>query len=243
LLVYYSGLALYYVKVKFSMINLEHIDPKKSKWVSGFENDFNEILADESYNKRKNNRFVPYRVCDYQAPTTFGDIGEFLIGEKWTVCEFGGETWWQESNRIGNAQVEAGRKGSKNQPREAKVLGGQKGTQAIKKKGVGIYGLTPEERVENGKKGGSTSRDLGLGIHAPGVKTFETCSEGGKIGGAVTRDSGKLLDASRLGGAVQGPRNKGMAWYHQYDEHGDKVLKRSKTPLPDPWISGRGKNK
>jgi hypothetical protein len=223
------------------MINLEHIDPKKSNWVSGLENGFNEILADESYNKSKNNRFVPYRVCDCPAPTTFGDIGEFLINDEWVVCEFGGDTWWKESNRIGNAQVEAGRKGSKSQPREAKVLGGQRGTQTIRGKGAGIYGLTPQERAENGKKGGATARDLGLGIHAPGVKTFETCSEGGKIGGAVTRDSGKLRETSRLGGAVQGPRNKGMAWYHKYDEYGNKTLKRSKTPLPTPWISGRGK--
>ena len=56
-----------------------------------------------------------------------------------------------------------------------------------------------------------------------------------------TRDSGKLRETSRLGGAVQGPRNKGMAWYHRYDEDGNKILKRSKTPLPDPWIAGRGK--
>ena len=225
------------------MINLEHIDPKKSKWVSGLENDFNEILADESYNKSKNNRFVPYRVGDYPAPVNSGDLGEFLINGEWVVCEFNVKEgiWWKESNRIGNAQVEGGRRGSQNQPLESKVLGGQKGTQVIKEKGVGIYGLTLEERVENGKKSGAIVRDLGLGIHAPGVKTFETCSKGGKIGGAVTRDSGKLREISRLGGAIQGPRNKGMAWYHYYDDEGNKFLKRSKTPLPSPWVSGRGK--
>jgi hypothetical protein len=226
------------------MLNLEHIDPKKSHLVSGLTgNDYNEIIAEESYNKRKNNRFVPYRVCEHPAPVTFGDIGEFLIEDKWIVCEFGGETWWAESNRIGNAQVEAGKKGVKNQPREAKVLGGQRGTEVIREKGVGIYGLTPEEREANGRAGGALARDLGLGIHSPGVKTFETCSQGGKIGGAVTRDSGKLKETSRLGGTVQGPRNKGMAWYHHHDDYGNIIRKRSKTPLPAPWVSGKGKSK
>ncbi len=226
------------------MLNLEHIDPKKSHLVSGLTNNqYNEIIADESYNKRKNNRFVPYRVCDYPAPVTFGDIGEFLIEGEWVVCEFGGEEWWTESNRIGNAQVEAGKKGARNQPREAKILGGQRGTKVIQERGVGIYGLTSEQRAENGRVGGAIVRDLGLGIHAPGVKTFDTCSQGGKIGGAVTRDSGKLRETSRLGGAVQGPRNKGMAWYHKFDEDGNIVRKRSKTPLPAPWLPGKGKTK
>ena len=225
------------------MVNLEHIDPRKSKFVSGLKNDYNEIIADESYNKSKNNRFVPYRVCDYPAPVTFGDVGEFLIESEWMVCVFGGPEWWTESNRIGNAQVEAGRIGVRNQPREAKVLGGLRGTEAIRQQGVGIYGLTREERVENGRAGGVKVRDEQLGIHAPGVKTFETCSQGGKKGGAVTRDSGKLRETSRLGGAVQGPRNKGMAWYHRYDDEGNIVRKRSKTPLPPPWIAGKGKSK
>ena len=225
------------------MINLEHIDPRKSKFVSGLKNDYNEILAEESYNKSKNNRFVPYRICDYPSPVTFGDLGEFLIEDEWVVCEFGGPEWWAESNRIGNAQVEAGRIGVRNQPREAKVLGGIRGTEAIRARGVGIYGLTDEERIENGRRGGGKSRDKQSGIHAPGVKTFETCSQGGKKGGAVTRDSGKLRETSRLGGATQGPRNKGMAWYHRYNEEGNIVRKRSKTPFPPPWIAGRGKSK
>jgi hypothetical protein len=225
------------------MINLEHIDPRKSKFVSGLENDYNEIIADEFYNKSKNNRFVPYRVCEHPAPVTFGDIGEFLIEGEWVVCEFGSPEWWAESNRIGNAQVEAGRIGVRNQPREAKVLGGLRGTEAIRQQGVGIYGLTREDRVENGRVGGTKARDEELGIHAPGVKTFETCSQGGKKGGAATRDSGKLKETSRLGGAVQGPRNKGMAWYHRYDEEGNIVRKRSKTPLLPPWIAGKGKSK
>lgn len=82
-------------------LTLEHVDPKTHSLVCGLCNDFNEVLADASYNYRKQNRFVPYRVKDYPAPVTFGDTAEFLVQGQWVVCEFGGETWWAESNRVG----------------------------------------------------------------------------------------------------------------------------------------------
>jgi len=84
-------------------------------------------------------------------------------------------------------------------------------------------------------KAGKKTAELGIGVHAPGVR-----SAAGKKGGARTRDSGKLQKISKLGGAVQGPRNVGMAWYHCYRE-GSLKRKRSKTILPEPWIKGRGK--
>ena len=90
---------------RHNVICLEHIDPRWTgsdyQLICGLCNDFNEVLADISYNTRKTNRFVPYRVKDYPAPTTFGDTGEFLINGLWVVCEFGGSEWWQESNKIG----------------------------------------------------------------------------------------------------------------------------------------------
>ncbi len=121
--------------------------------------------------------------------------------------------------------------------------GGRKAVKVNRETSTGVYGLTPEQRSSAGKVGGSASRNKGVGIHAPGVKTFETCSNGGVKGGAKTRDSGQLLKASKLGGAVQGPRNKGMAWYHRYGEDGNIIRKRSKTPLSDPWVPGKGKTK
>ena len=87
------------------MLTLEHIDPKKHSLVCGLDNMVNAIIADESYNKSKNNRFVPYRVCEYPAPVNFGDIGEFLIFNEWVVCEFGGDAWWNESGRLGCSQT------------------------------------------------------------------------------------------------------------------------------------------
>ena len=89
------------------MLSLEHIDPRNSDHICGLENEFNEVIADSTYNNRKNNRFVPYRVCDHPAPVTYGDIAEFLIKEKWVVCEFGGKIWKDESNRIGCSHTKA----------------------------------------------------------------------------------------------------------------------------------------
>jgi hypothetical protein len=84
-------------------LSLEHLDPRNHSLVCGLRNEFNEIIADFYYNSGKQNRFVPYRVCDYPAPVNPGDLGEFLIDGEWKVCEFavkGGE-WWVEANRIG----------------------------------------------------------------------------------------------------------------------------------------------
>ena len=89
--------------VNAQSVSLEHIDPIRHTLICGMRNDLNEILASLSYNARKTNRFVPYRVCDHPAPVTFGDVCEFLIEDEWVVCEFGGDIWWAESNRVGNA--------------------------------------------------------------------------------------------------------------------------------------------
>jgi hypothetical protein len=232
------------------MLNLEHIDPKKSKFVSGLENDYNEIIADESYNKRKNNRFVPYRVCDYPAPVTFGDIGEFLIEEEWVVCEFGGELWWAESNRIGNAQVEGGKIGSrsgKNVDPDYVRERSLKAVEVNKITNTGIYGLSTEDLSAAGKIGGAVTASRGYLDYGSenSIKTFETLSAGGKIGSrsGLNADPEYIRERGRRGGATQGPRNKGMAWYHQYDGEGNITRKRSKTPLPAPWVAGKGKSK
>lgn len=81
-------------------LTLEHIDPRKHPLIGGLRNDFNEVIATRSYNSRKNNWFVPYRVCKYPAPVTFGDMGEFLIQGIWCVLEFGGRWWLNEAKRL-----------------------------------------------------------------------------------------------------------------------------------------------
>jgi hypothetical protein len=129
-------------------------------------------------------------------------VCEFLIEDKWVVCEFGGDLWWAESNRLGNATTFPGWLGKKHtEETKAKIGAAQKG-------------------------------------HAP--LPFEKLSEMGKKGGAKTRDSGALRKASVLGGKVQGKRNKGMMFFHQYVD-GEVIRKRSKTILPEPWVRGKGK--
>jgi hypothetical protein len=91
------------------MFTVEHIDPQKGVLVSGLDIELNVIIADESYNKRKTNRFVPYRIKDHPAPVNFGEMGEFLIGGEWVVCEFGGTEWWDESTKIGCSQTSSRR--------------------------------------------------------------------------------------------------------------------------------------
>ena len=125
-------------------LSVEHIDPRNGVLVSGLENNLNEVIADYSYNSRKVNRFVPYRVCEYPAPVNEGDVGEFLIGGEWVVCEFMTENsgWWQESNCVGNSQVDGG-----------KVAG----TNAvINKKGLFSPG-SKQSVLEGARKGGGTS--------------------------------------------------------------------------------------
>ena len=82
-------------------LSVEHVDPITHSSVCGLKNSFNEVVATVSYNARKQNRFVPYKVNTHPAPTTFGDIAEFLVENSWVVCEFGGAEWWNESSRLG----------------------------------------------------------------------------------------------------------------------------------------------
>ena len=63
---------------------------------------------------------------------------------------------------------------------------GKKGGSKTKELGVGFFKLTPEERSENAKKysgiGGKKAYELGVGIHS---LTPEEKSEAGKKGGKI----------------------------------------------------------
>jgi hypothetical protein len=79
------------------VLTKEHIDPRNHQLVSGLKNDFNEILADASYNYSKSDSFLPYRVKDYPAPTNPGDLGEFLIQGEWVITPFMGDWYRHEA--------------------------------------------------------------------------------------------------------------------------------------------------
>lgn len=151
-------------------VTLEHVDPRNGVLVSGLCNEFNEIFADRSYNCRKSNRFVPYRVCNYPAPINEGDVGEFLIGGEWVVCEFLGPEWWEESNRIGNANTKGGKVSSAflnnggqrhiERCRRAGSIGGKAGTPAqLEVKSLGGKSVADggEKHIERSRRGGSAA--------------------------------------------------------------------------------------
>lgn len=99
--------------------SIDHIDPLNGKIVCGLDNTLNTLSVDSPYNSRKVNRFVPYRLeGDVITHVEFGDWGTFLIGGEWVFCEFGGDEWWEESNRIGNATTAGG---SANTPEQQRV--------------------------------------------------------------------------------------------------------------------------
>jgi hypothetical protein len=94
---------------------VEHIDPlwpdgNKYQLICGLDIKENTSLQDHSYNIRKTNRFVPYRVVNWlavhQEP---GDWGIFLIDGEWKLTRFMGAEWWAESNKIGCSHTEGGR--------------------------------------------------------------------------------------------------------------------------------------
>ena len=116
--------------------SLEHIDPVKHHLICGFKKPENEIIADLTYNKSKNNRFVPYRVKDYPAPVSFGDICEFLIKEKWVVCTFGGRKWKKETKRIGFTSTRNG------------TLSGNR----FLERNIGIFNPIHKDKVEKARK-------------------------------------------------------------------------------------------
>jgi hypothetical protein len=137
---------------------IEHIDPRweegrNYQLICGLRCDSNEIIASHSYNVRKTNRFVPYRVKSYAAPTTFGDVGEFLINSEWVVCEFGGKEWWEESNKIGNSQISA-------QRNSRETLSAEGGWYETLKTKMKVVGVQTKATTETCAKGGSVTGKL-----------------------------------------------------------------------------------
>jgi hypothetical protein len=169
-------------------VTLEHIDPRDGELVCGLLNPRNEILAGLSYNSRKTNRFVPYRIRDYPAPQTFGDIGEFCINGQWVVCEFGGPAWWDESNRIGNSCVNGGR------------------TQGRRCVDFGIGMFNPEylqspKYFEDRKEIGQRRVSEKSGIFDPNYLASEKCREDKSRAGSKASREDKVR-AGKLAGAA-----------------------------------------
>lgn len=84
-------------------------------------------------------------------------------------------------------------------PKEQAIENGKKGGNKTKELGVGIFGLTPEEKSKNSKKsgsvGGKRNVELGVGIFSMTEEEKKLASSkggkiGGKIGGRKTKELG-----------------------------------------------------
>ena len=120
-------------------------------------------LSATSLTPVKGNRFVPYRVEAFAAPHALGDMCEFLIDGEWLVCEFGGKTWREESNRIGNHSVDGGKAQGRINVENGhwariKVLGGE-----ARKKGVILTRIEDGEEFIFDSRGAACAR---FNLHA-----------------------------------------------------------------------------
>ena len=170
------------MKTQFS---LDHIDPlweegRDYQLICGFSTLENEIIVDYSYNSRKTNRFVPYRVKDYPAPLFFGDLCEFLIRGEWTICKFGGTEWWVQSNDNGCGPTKGGKRRSEcGSHVQATLEGRRKAIQTQRELKIGIYGRSPAQKKEDGAKAGRIGGKIGgrmpFWIHSSGrlTRSFE----------------------------------------------------------------------
>jgi hypothetical protein len=70
---------------------------------------------------------------------------------------------------------------------EQRIKNGKK----LKELGIGIHGLTKEKRIEISKKGGQTTKKLGLGIHAlTSEQRIENSKKAGSKGGKMQYENG-----------------------------------------------------
>jgi hypothetical protein len=201
--------------IQSNTLSVEHIDPRwregrDYQLICGFEEgplaNFNEVIADWSYNSRKSNRFVPYRTCKHSAPVTFGDIGEFLVEGEWVVCEFGGEIWWKESSRIGCG--ETARHGNKNAEGKSvtAVKAGRAAHKNRNKDGKSVAGLKSAEKLNSAKdENGKSAAAVKGGMKTHAEKDDQGRSVAGvRNGGRLNEEKderGKSLNATKGGKA------------------------------------------
>lgn len=90
--------------------DLDHIDPLKGRTVSGLNNPFNLAVRGALVNRRKTNRFLPWRVSSTEVggvPVSQGDLCQFLDPDtnEWVLEKFLGEWWWEKTNSTAGATV------------------------------------------------------------------------------------------------------------------------------------------
>jgi hypothetical protein len=182
---------------------IDHIDPRWKEGrdyqlVCGLDVPLNFEEREESVNKSKNNRFLPWRVAKEEIgsmPVNPGDLCLFLVGAdiekdipgEWVLMEFMRKEWYFHTKSNCGSSFPGKRRNT-----EASRLMGLRHA----KDKTGVCGRSPEKMSEDGRLGGliqgPKARDEKTGIHDPANK--DICREGSK-------------KAGKKNGPVQGPRS------------------------------------
>lgn len=212
--------------------SLDHIDPlweegRDYQLVCGLDCKRNWRELSYSENSVKGNRFLPWRYCEGEVgvkPVETGDLCQFYNPETddWELMEFEGAQWWRLS-RVYDARH-----------------------QNMSRISLDILAMrTPEGMKKGGQVAGNMAVDRGaFDLNSPNcIKTFETLSAAGKVGGKIAgakcRDEGigwcgadeeQLREWKRKGGAVSGKM--------PYWNNGVKN-KRSFDCPGEGWVRGR----
>ncbi len=180
---------------------IDHIDPKWKRGrdyqlVCGLNVPLNLEEREESVNKSKNNRFLPWRVAKDEIgtiPVNPGDLCLFLVGAdieknipgEWVLMEFMGEEWYFHTKSNCGPSFPG-----KRRDLEASRRQGLKHAQNK----TGVCGRSPEKILADARAGGLAqgpiARDKKTGIHDPAYK--EICREGSR-------------KAGKKNGPIQGP--------------------------------------
>ena len=147
----------------------DHIDPRwkegrEYQLVCGLDISQNLAVRETFLNTRKSNRFIPWRVCEGElgcVPIHPGDLCQFLdlnVGE-WVLEEFMGEWWFKKTRELCGNHVSG--KQTKNLDHSSETQS-RRGTLS-KELGVGIHGLTKEERLEHNRQINERHKERGTG--------------------------------------------------------------------------------
>jgi hypothetical protein len=212
--------------------SLDHIDPlweegRDYQLVCGLDCKRNWREVTYSHNSSKGVRFLPWRYASGEIgvkPVETGDWCQFYnpLTQDWELMEFEGERWW-ELSRAHDARHH-------NMTKISSTILAMR-TEEGKKKGGYAAGAWAVER-------GAFDFDS-----PNGIKTFETLSAAGKIGGKIAgakcKDEGigwcgadgeTLREWKRAGGRA----SKGMLYWNDGTKN-----KRAKECPGDGWVRGR----
>tara|TARA_R110000868_G_scaffold405161_1_gene684168 strand:+ start:183 stop:1034 length:852 start_codon:yes stop_codon:yes gene_type:complete len=117
---------------------------------------------------------------------------------------------------------------SLSQKSKAGKIGGKNAQKTLRKNKLGIYALTPEQMIENGRRTGKKTYEEKTGVHG---RTKEQMIENGKIGGKKAKEMGvgvhgrtkeQIIKDGKKGGSISGKKTKELGigiWGRTKEKH------------------------